>query len=98
VRRLRPELWPQKNWLLNHDNAPSDASFSAREFLTKNNMTVAPPTLLFSVSPIEVIEVIEPKSQAVLNTLTEHDFHYALKQMAEALRTVHTRGRGLVGQ
>jgi hypothetical protein len=22
VRRLRPEIWRQKNWLLHHDNAP----------------------------------------------------------------------------
>jgi hypothetical protein len=27
VRRLCPELWRQKNWLLHHDNAPSLASF-----------------------------------------------------------------------
>jgi hypothetical protein len=37
-------------------------------------------------------EVIVAESQAVLNTLTEHDFHYEFK-MAEALRTGHTRGR-----
>jgi hypothetical protein len=27
VRRLRPELWGQKNWLLHHDSAPSHTSF-----------------------------------------------------------------------
>jgi hypothetical protein len=27
VQRLCPELWPQKNWLLHHDNAPSHAFF-----------------------------------------------------------------------
>jgi hypothetical protein len=27
--------------------------------------------------------VIEAESQAVLNTLTEHDFHHAFKKMAE---------------
>jgi hypothetical protein len=27
VKRLRPELWRQKNWLLHHDNAPSHTSF-----------------------------------------------------------------------
>jgi hypothetical protein len=49
VRRLRPELRWQKNWLLHHDSALSRTSFFTREFLTKNNMTVAPlPTLLFS--------------------------------------------------
>jgi hypothetical protein len=47
VRRLRPELWRQKNLLLLNDNAPSHTSFFTREFLTKYNMTVAPhPTFL----------------------------------------------------
>jgi hypothetical protein len=27
VRRLRPELWQQKNWLLHDDNASSHTSF-----------------------------------------------------------------------
>jgi hypothetical protein len=31
--------------------------------------------------------VIKAESQAVLNTLTEHDFHDAFKKMAEALAT-----------
>jgi hypothetical protein len=43
----------------------------------------------------DTIEVIEAESQTVLNTLTEHDFQDAFK-MAEALGTVHTRGRGLL--
>jgi hypothetical protein len=42
VRRLRPEIWRQKKWLLHHYNAPSHTSFFSREFLTKNNMTVVP--------------------------------------------------------
>jgi hypothetical protein len=36
-----------------HDNAPSNTSLFIKEFLTKNNMTVVPPTLFFSISPIE---------------------------------------------
>jgi hypothetical protein len=31
VRRLRPELWQQKNWVLHHDNAPSHTSFYHHE-------------------------------------------------------------------
>jgi hypothetical protein len=69
---------------LHHDNALSHTSFFTRGFfLTKNNMTRPPPTLLFSLSPIEekidTIEVIETEPQAVLNTLTEHDFQDAFK-------------------
>jgi hypothetical protein len=45
-------------------------------------------------SHFDAIEVIEAESQAVLNTLTEHDFQNALK-MAEVLGTLHTLKRGL---
>jgi histone-lysine N-methyltransferase SETMAR len=43
VRILRPKLWQQKNWLLHHDNTPSQTSF-----LTKNNMNVVPPPTLLA--------------------------------------------------
>jgi hypothetical protein len=48
MRRLRPELWRQKYWLLHHDNAPSHTSFFTREFLSKHNKTVVSthPTFL----------------------------------------------------
>jgi hypothetical protein len=36
LRRLRPELWRQRNSLLHYDNAPSHTSFCTREFLTNN--------------------------------------------------------------
>jgi predicted helicase len=39
----------------------------------------------------DTIEVIEAESQAVLNTLTDHDFQDAFKKMAEALGMGHTR-------
>jgi hypothetical protein len=40
---------------------------------------------------------IEAESHAVLNTLTEHDLQDSFKKkMAEALETVHKRGRGLL--
>jgi hypothetical protein len=41
------------------------------------------------------IQLIEGESQAVLNILTKHYFQVALQKMAEALGTLHTRGRGL---
>jgi hypothetical protein len=43
----------------------------------------------------DTTEVIKAESQAVLNTITEHDFQDAFKKMAEALGMVHTCGRGL---
>jgi hypothetical protein len=47
VRRLRPELWRQKNWLLHHNNAPSHTSI----FADKNNMTVIPHPPHFPLLP-----------------------------------------------
>jgi hypothetical protein len=43
----------------------------------------------------DAIEVIGAESQAVLNTLTEHDFQDELKKMADMLETVHRLRRGL---
>jgi hypothetical protein len=51
VRRLRPELWLQKNWLLHHDNKPPNTSFFTRELLTENNMTVVLRPPYFSLFP-----------------------------------------------
>jgi hypothetical protein len=90
VRRLRPELWREENWLLHH-NTPSHTSFFTGEYLSRNNMTVVPhspyaPDLApcnFSLFPrlkgrcFHTTGVIEAESQAVLNTLTEHDFQDA---------------------
>ena len=42
VRRKRPELWKNGDWLLHHGNAPAYTSLVVREFLTKNNMTTVP--------------------------------------------------------
>jgi hypothetical protein len=42
VRRKRPELWRNHNWLLHHDNAPAHTSLRATEFVTSNNMVITP--------------------------------------------------------
>jgi hypothetical protein len=74
-------------------------SIFTREFLTKNNVTAVPthPTFLFPQLKIKLkgrhfdtTEVMETESQAVLNTLAEHDFQDAFR-IAEALGTVRTR-------
>jgi hypothetical protein len=41
-------------------------------------------------------ELIEAESQEVMNTLTEQNFQDEFKKMAQELRMVHTRGRGLL--
>jgi hypothetical protein len=60
LRRLRenvaktvPELWLQKNSLLQHDNASSHISFLTRTFLIKKQHGCCPHPTYFSVSPIE---------------------------------------------
>jgi hypothetical protein len=75
--------------LLHHDNAPSHTSFFTRDyFYQKQHDNRPPPNILLSVSQIKnklkgrqfnTTEMMEPESQAVLNTLTEHDFHAAFK-------------------
>jgi hypothetical protein len=77
LRRLRPEIWRQNDWLLHHDNAPSHTSFFTRDFSDRNNMTVVPfppYSSLFSRLKIKLkgrhfdtAEVMEAESQAVLN-------------------------------
>ena len=42
MRRKRPEMWKNRNWLLHHDNAPAHTSLVVREFLTKKNTTTVP--------------------------------------------------------
>jgi hypothetical protein len=51
VRRLRPELWRQKIWLLHHENAPFRTSFSPGNFFAKNNMAMVPHPPYFSLFP-----------------------------------------------
>jgi hypothetical protein len=47
VRRKRPELWRNHNWLLHHDNAPTHTSLETKEFVTNSNMVIVlhPPCL-----------------------------------------------------
>jgi transposase len=42
MRRRRPELWREQNWLLRHDNAPFHTSVLTQHFLAKNKMAVIP--------------------------------------------------------
>jgi hypothetical protein len=89
VRRLSPELLRQKNWLLYHDNAPSHTFFT-RESLIKDDMTLDPHRPHYSLflrlkkklkcRHFDTNEVIAAESQAVLDTLTEHDFQDAFKK------------------
>jgi hypothetical protein len=82
VRRLRSELWRQKNWLLHHDNAPRHTSIFTRELLTvPTHPTFQFPRLKIKLKGLhfDTTEVIEAESQAVMNTLTEHNFQDAFK-------------------
>jgi hypothetical protein len=40
VRRVRPELWTEKNWILHHDNAPSHFALTVHEFFAKNDTII----------------------------------------------------------
>jgi transposase len=40
VRRKRPELWRNDNWLLHHDNEAARTSLKTTEFVTNNNIAI----------------------------------------------------------
>jgi hypothetical protein len=42
VWRKRLELWCNHNWLLHHDNAPTQMSLKTIDFVTSNNMVNVP--------------------------------------------------------
>jgi transposase len=42
VKRKRPELWRNHNWLLHHENAPTHTSLKTIEFVTNNSMVIVP--------------------------------------------------------
>jgi hypothetical protein len=96
VRKLRPELWRQTNWLLHH-NTPFHTSFFTMECFTRNNRTDVSTHLTFLFHRLKIklkdrhfdtIEVIEVELQAVLNNFTEPDFQ-------EVFKKLQRRGRGL---
>jgi hypothetical protein len=89
MRRIRSELWRKKIWLLHHDSAPFHTSFLPGNFeLKQHGSSPHPPYVsLFRRLKIErkgrnfdTSEVMETESQAMLNTLTDHDFQYASKK------------------
>jgi transposase len=41
-QRKGPEIWRNHNWLLHHDNVPSNTSLNIIEFVTNNNMVIFP--------------------------------------------------------
>jgi hypothetical protein len=49
MRRFRPELWQQRNWLLHHENTPSHTSFFYQGILILNSMAVVPYPPYFSL-------------------------------------------------
>jgi hypothetical protein len=88
VRRLRPELWPQRTGCYIRTVHRVKLPFLTRECLTWSNRTVVTPhpTFLFPRLKIktkgrhfDTIKVIEAESQAVLISLTEHNFQLCIR-------------------
>jgi hypothetical protein len=88
---------------LHHNSTPFQTSFFTRELLTKNNLTVVTHPPYSSLFPrlkiklkghhFDTTEVIEVESQAVLNTLTIHDFQDAFKNDKSAGNGAYARKR-----
>jgi len=94
VRRKRPEMWKNRDWLMHHDNAPAHTSLIVREFLTKNNMTTVPhPAYSPDLFPkmklwlkgwhFVSIEDIQAELQQALNMLMPADFQRLRPKMVK---------------
>jgi hypothetical protein len=42
VQRKTQKLWRNHNWLLHHDNVPTNMSLKTTEIVTNNNMVIVP--------------------------------------------------------
>jgi hypothetical protein len=65
VWRVRPELWAEKNWVLYHDNAPSNSALIVRDFFAKNDMiTMDHPSYLPDLAPCNIF--LLPKVKMIM--------------------------------
>jgi hypothetical protein len=102
VWRLCPELWRKKELdVASWQCTVSHFFFSPWNFLPKTTVVLHPP--YFSLFPwlkiklkgshFDTTESIEAESQAVLNTLTEHDFQDAFRKWQKRWGwCIHTEG------
>jgi hypothetical protein len=84
---------------LHDDNQPAHTSFFTRNFFyQKQHDCRPPPTLHFSVSPVEDETERQPfwQNRRRCWTSSQNTTSRMHLKMAEALGTVHTRGRGLL--
>jgi hypothetical protein len=103
VRRLRTELWREKNWLLHQDNATSHTSFITTEFFYQKQHDCSPYfSLLLKIQykcrHFDTTEVMEAEPQAVLNSLTEHGFQDAFRHGRGWERCIGTEGDCFEGE
>ena len=63
VRRKRPEMWENQNWMLHHDNAPAYVSLLIRSYLAKHQTSVVPhPPYSPDLAPSDVFLFPKPKT------------------------------------
>jgi histone-lysine N-methyltransferase SETMAR len=53
VRRKRPELWCNHNWLVHHDNVPAHTPLKTTEFVTNNMVIIPHPLYLPDLAPCD---------------------------------------------
>ncbi|UYV62710.1 hypothetical protein LAZ67_2001663 [Cordylochernes scorpioides] len=74
IRQKRPDLWKNKNWLLNHDNAPAQKSLLVRDFLAKKKNT----------NDAAATELVHYKFEG--QTINQHYYLDVLRSLREAVR------------
>ena len=53
VRRVRPEFWEGRRWILHHDNAPAHSALIVREFLAHNSIVLEHPPYSPDLAPCD---------------------------------------------
>jgi hypothetical protein len=88
MRRLRLKLWRQKNWLLHHYTLPLSTK-TMTVFPHQPHSPDLAPCYFSQFSRLktklkgrhfDTVEVMEAELQAVLNSLTEHDFQHTFNE------------------
>jgi len=65
LRRVRPELWEGRQWILHHDNAPAHSALIVPEFLARNSITMLEhPPYSLDLAPCDFF--LFPKCKLVL--------------------------------
>lgn len=87
IRRKRPSLWQNQNWVLQHDNAPAHNALRTRELLSRMGTTVAPhPPYSPDLAPCDFY--LFPKMKSKLKGRRFNDIHTIKSESQRVLNSL----------